>query len=316
MLLVLTLLLAAPVSATAQLSISLTLDRQAFILYESIPVTVRITNNSGRPVLLEDTPEGRPWLSFQVTTSDSVIVPATGLLLDEGSLSVPPGQAIARRVDLLPLHEIRARGTYRAQAVLETGHSKVVSTPVRFHVTAPREIWQQTVGLQSETGEVEQYRTYTLCTRRGEDHDHLYVRVSDDAGGLIHGMIALGHYIPMGQPETRIDRHANLHLLFRSGPNGISYIRVAPTGQVVDRAVYTDYMSSPRLVAARDGFVTVSGGEKIFPRAERLMSDEELNPPPPPSGEPKKSRGLFGGRRSRAESGQTNAPRSSNFDNR
>ena len=47
-------------------------------------------------------------------------------------------------------------------------------------------------------------------------------------------------------------------------------------------AVYSDLMTRPGLVVSADGVVAVQGGEKTYPRSERMLSEKELAPPPAP----------------------------------
>jgi hypothetical protein len=48
-------------------------------------------------------------------------------------------------------------------------------------------------------------------------------------------------------------------------------------------------MSRPRLVNNK-GIITVAGGEQIYPKMERILTDAEMNPSAPPAPEKKKSR--------------------------
>jgi hypothetical protein len=61
-----------------------------------------------------------------------------------------------------------------------------------------------------------------------------------------------------------------------------SYAEVDPDAKVVKRAIYSDILSAPQLIAVTNGTVVVQGGEQTYPRYERVMTDQELNPPPPP----------------------------------
>jgi hypothetical protein len=78
-----------------------------------------------------------------------------------------------------------------------------------------------------------------------------------------------------------VDKAANLHVLYQGGPRAFGYAQVDPWGKVVSRAVYSDFVSRPRLVAEVAGDVHVDGGEQTYPRAERVMSDEDSKPPQP-----------------------------------
>ena len=267
--------------AQAQLTVEARMTRDVFLLYEPLRVLVTVHNVSGRPVQLDEV-EGQHWLDFTITYEDGREVLCLARLKPEGAVTIPPSQAVTRTVDLLPLYDVRTRGDYRVQAAVNNGGMRTLSAPLRFNIMQGREIWAQTLGLPASEDQPEEYRTFSLQTRRGEKADHLYVCVRDEKKGIVYGLLEMGSYIPLGEPGVRFDKEACLHLLYQSGPRAFGYVRVDPSAHVLDRAVYSDFSSKPELVSDLAGAVTVRGGEKIFPRSERMLTAEELNPPPPP----------------------------------
>lgn len=297
--------IALPIGAYAQLTIELRMQRDTFLQYESIPVSIRIRNFSGRSIQLQGT-EAKSWLDFVIATEDGGLIGAVGNRRVEDPLAVAAGQTVTRTVDLLPRYDLRTRGNYRAQAVVETDGARSISQPVRFTIVHGREIWSQTVGLPV-SGDHEEYRTYSLLTRRSDHYDLLYVCVADKKNDLIYGALPLGTYLTIGEPDARVDKAGHLHVLFRTGPRLFSYTHIDPQAKVLDRAVYADASSEPRLTADATGEMTVSGGEKTFPREERVMNEPEIKPAPLVQEKPKKSWWPFGRRKPAAESSETNA---------
>jgi hypothetical protein len=273
--------------AQAQLTVEARMTRDVFLLYESLPVLVTVRNVSGRPVQLDEV-EGRHWLDFTATDEDGREVLCLARLQPEGTVTISPNRSVTRTVDLLPLYDLRARGIYRVQAAVNSGTMRALSAPLQLNIVQGREIWTQTLGLPGHEDQPEEYRTFSLQTRREGRADYLYVCVRDDKKGIVYGLMEMGSYIPLGEPSVRFDKEACLHLLYQSGPRGFGYVRVDPSARVLDRAGYSDYSSKPELVSDLEGTVTVRGGEKVFPRSERMLTTEELNPPPPPPPKPKK----------------------------
>jgi len=270
------------VSAQAQLTVEARMARGVFLLYEPLSVQVTIYNVSGRPVQLNEV-DGRHWLDFTATYEDGREVLCLAGLKPEGAVTILPSRAVTRTVDLLPLYDLRTRGDYRVQAAVTIGGMRVLSAPLRFNIIQGRETWLQTIGLPSSEDQAEEYRTFSLQTRRDGQADHLYVCVRDEKKGIVYGLLEMGSYIPLGEPTVRFDKNACLHLLYQSGPRAFGYVRVDPFAHVFDRAVYTDFSSRPELVCNMEGIVTVRGGEKVFPRSERMLTTEELSPPPLPA---------------------------------
>lgn len=282
--------------ASGQLTVQLHMDRDLFLLYESIPVTVGIRNYSGRTIQIESGTE-QPTLGFVVTDEGGSMVAKVGNLETGQSALVPPGDTVNRTIDLLPVYELRARGSYRIQAIVDGGGLRAMSQVVRFNIIAGREVWSQTVGLPVTEDGHEQYRSYSLVTRRDNKYDLLYVCVKDEPNALVYGMLPLGAYVALGEPDVRVDMGGHLHILHRSGARSFTYTQVDPYGKIVDQAVFSDLLSQPRLVIDADGLMAVQGGEKTYPRDERVMTAEELQPLPPPPPPPKKSWWPFGHRK-------------------
>ena len=264
----------------AQLAVQVKVEKDTFLVYEPIPVTVSIRNFSGRT--LELTGElGKPWLSFLVLDESGGIVPAVGKHKSEGSALIAAGQTVSRTIDLLPLYDIRARGNYRVQARVNGAGTSAISAPIRLTVINGREMWSQTIGLPSKEGVVDEYRTYALLAGRDEQQDLLHVSVRDEQHQIVYGVIALGGFITLTEPDARLDQEGRLHVLYQAGPRSYGYVDIDPYARVLYRAAYSDVNSKPRLVV-NNSEITVQGGEKTYPKSERVMSQDELKPPPPP----------------------------------
>jgi hypothetical protein len=256
-------------SGRAQLAVQLQIPGETFLLYEAVPVTVTIRNSSGRSILLE-----------------SHEVPAAGQMMGTDAVTVPGGSAVKRTVDLLPLYALRQRGSYRVQATVRGGGTEVASGQVRFTILNGRELWSQVVGLPPEEGKAEEYRTYSLVSRRVGREDLLYVLVRDEPHELVYGLIGVGTYLFTGDPTALVDKAGHLHVLFQNGPRSFGYVHIEPGAKILERMAYADFLSRPELIVA-DGEVRVRGGEQTYPRPARLVSDEPA-PSPQPAPKPKR----------------------------
>jgi hypothetical protein len=281
---------AVSVSAYAQISVQLTMERDSLILFESIPVVANIHNFSGRTIELADN-NLTSWLNFLVSDEAGATITPVGKQLVFDPVKIAPGRTVNITVNLLPHYDLRQRGNFIVRAVVDADGARALSSPVKFTIISGREVWKQTIGLPVVKGETnEEYRTYALLSRRAEHGETLYASVQDDPHELVYGMIPLGETISPGDPTAIIDNGGHLHVLFRSGPRSHSYAEIDPQAKVIKRAIYSDMLSAPQLVAEADGAVVVQGGEQTYPRFERVMTEQELKPPPAPAPEkpPKK----------------------------
>jgi len=272
----------------AQLNVRLQAEKDFYLLYEAIPLLVSLQNHSGRTLHLEGSTE-ESWLTFSVHDQNGGIVRPAGRVNTADTVLIPAGQTIQRTVDILPLFELRSRGSYSVQAQVNVGEIRAISAPIKFTILEGRELWSQTVGLPSADTGKDEYRVFTLLAHRTDREDRLYVSVKDHPPRLVYGVIPIGSFLPVHTPTAQIDREAHLHVLFQNAPRSFGYVEVDPQARIVQRAAFSDYMSRPRLLNDR-GVVTVSGGEQIYPKVERILSEEELNPPTPPPAPAKKKK--------------------------
>ncbi len=286
---VLCVVLAAPLSSRAQLSVQLKSERDTLMLFESIPVGVSIHNFSGHTIEL--TTQGQSsWLNFSITDEAGASLSPVGDPLMREPATILPGRTVEITVNLLTHYDLRQRGTFTARAMVNVEGTRVLSPPIKFTIINGREIWRQTIGLPIAPGETnEEYRTYSLLLRRGNYNEVLYASVQDESHGVVYGVFPLGEFIALGEPSAKVDASGHLHILYRSGPRSISYDEIAPDAKTVKRLIYSDVLSVPQLVGENNGTVIVHGGEQVYPHVERVMRDDELKPHrPPPAKPPKK----------------------------
>src|SRR5437870_6820689 len=83
--------------SAAQVRVELVLDQEQFLLNESLPVKVRITNRSGQTLQLG---QEKDWLRFTIETRDGSLVAPVGELPVLGEQAVESSMVANRRVDL------------------------------------------------------------------------------------------------------------------------------------------------------------------------------------------------------------------------
>lgn len=268
-------------SASAQLEVQVSEQKDTFLLYEPIPLIVSIRNYSGRTVQLEDSGE-HSWLSFVVAGEAGNFIPGVGKLETQEPVLVPAGETISRTVDVLPLYDLREQGSYRVQAAVELNGVQSISTPISLTIINGRELWSQTAGLPPTDKGEDEYRTYSLVARSSSTApDLLHVCVRDEAHQLVYGLIPLGEFLTLTPPTAQVDKEGDLHVLYQTGPRSYGYVQIDPYAKILDKAVYSDFVSLPQLVS-QAGVVTVQGGELIYPKSDHVMTNDEDVPPPKP----------------------------------
>jgi hypothetical protein len=271
-LLAMALLCAVAPSLHAQINVTLELPRRLFICYEPIVATVRITNLTGRDLTLSDHAPDK-WFGFEIMNSAKDPVPPLAPDYHLRPLTIPMGQTVRRKVNLVNLYPVTDYGVYHVRAMVYFADldKYFPSNPLPIEVTEGTTLWTQKVGVPDGQKDAGRYRTYTLLSFRHEDNI-LYVRIQDEDAGVVYGTYPLGRLIDGYPPEAQVDLLSQLHILQMIQPKEYLYTRVGPDGSILGQQDYTDLKTRPRLERTSDGDVAVSGGIEVLPKAPQTAA--------------------------------------------
>jgi hypothetical protein len=253
--------LAAAPWLAAQVSVEVVLDQEQFLVAESIPVAVRITNFSGQTLHLGQEPD---WLSFTIEAREGYLVPPLGEVPVREAFDLENSTVATKRVDLGPCFRPPKPGRYLLTATVKIPQWErtLQSRPKEFDVIVGTILWQQAFGLPPQAGNsrAPEVRRYALQQAIHLRQMKLYVRVTDQTGEQVLRLFPLGPLVSFSDPEKQIDKESNLHVLFQSGARNFSYSVVDPEGRWLLRQTYEYTRSRPVLRADGEGKITVSGG--------------------------------------------------------
>ena len=267
-------LLAATLTAHAQVEISAQTSRTNFLLFERVDLLVTIQNLGATDILLDNN-EGHPWLSFLVSKHNRLPV-RPERTSSFAPLTLKVGETKTLRVNLTPLFSFREEGQYSAEAVLDLpGAGQMISQPVPFDVLKGRTVWSQTHPVDNSV------RTYSLV-RFSPDADttNLYLRVEDPGENTVFTNISLGEMASYADPEVNFDPKGNIHVLQPIALSTYLYSRANPDGKILAQTVFRTFQEiPPRLHKVEDGNVLVVGGQAVDPNAPRdRLSDPSRAP--------------------------------------
>jgi hypothetical protein len=287
---ILALALISLFSAQAQVvTAQVTLEQEQYLPGESLPVTVRIVNNSGQPLHLG---ADAKWLTFNVESADNNFVvtkiadpPVTGEF-DLGSSEVA-----TKRLDLAPYFTMTHAGRYRVAATVHipAWGTDAASPAKEFDIIDGAQLWSQDFGVPAPAGMTNQppvVRKYIL-----EEANYLrqqlrmYVLVTDQTGARVFKVSAIGPMVSFSRPEAQLDSASNLHVLYQSGAKSFIYSVVNPDGAIALQELY-DYLGTrPRLAMSDAGDIVVKGGVRRVKPGEMptVRAPDEVPPAPVPS---------------------------------
>lgn len=281
----LALLLAFAGGLSAQVKVEVLLGQDQFLPNESIPVRVRVSNNSGQTILFgkED------WLSYSIEAHDKIIVLKSGEPPQPHDFDIRSSEeATTPRVDLAPYFTIARSGHYSITATvrIKDWDKAVVSQPANFDVVQGARLWDQTFGVpQSPTNhEPPEVRKYILQQATTGRRTKLYFRLTDGIESKSMRVTPLGPIISFSNPKMHLDRESNLHLLYQEGSHVYCYAVFSPDGDTTLRQTYLSD-TNPRLEVDDIGNVRILGGtrrlaENDVPSSRRQSRITNDTPPP------------------------------------
>jgi hypothetical protein len=262
----LALLAATLTAARAQIKVELELKRHYYVRYEALLATVKITNLSGRDLLLEDAESA--WFGFTVTQGgpENLISPRnTDYHLEP--LEIKIGETLRRQVDLNTLFPLTELAPYKVRATIFSKELKKYfgSNSATFEITEGHVIKQQEVGVPETMANAGATHRFTLLSSPGLDHEYLYCRIEDMDTGKVFGTYRLGHLIDGTEPQMEFDATNTLNVLQIQGPKVYLLTQIGVNGECVGQAGYNAPKYKPMLKRDKAGGVVVIGATPIAP---------------------------------------------------
>jgi len=266
---------------SAGVTVELILDESIFLPGEDIPLGVRISNLSGRPLTFGST---STWLSFYAESKSGEVIARLGQVPVEGEFTLESAKAGTKWWNVQPYFDFQESGVHQiyAEVRLPDMKDRVLSEPATLTVQRARKLWEITFGVpppEGATNEQPEIRRYALQSAIRKRDRNLYVRVTDEAELRIYRVVLLDRLLSFSNPEQQLDSRSQLHVLFQTGGSTYTYCVVTPDGEMAFRQKYEIVPSSrPRLMKQPDGSILVGGGR-------RLPSSSDVPPYEPPPAE-------------------------------
>ncbi|SHK47661.1 hypothetical protein SAMN02745181_3882 [Rubritalea squalenifaciens DSM 18772] len=251
-----------------QLSATLKANRDQFVAFEPVNMTVNITNLSGKPLTLQNR-TNQPWIEFFVRDHTGRNVLSTKDVA-YSPVSIGTGQTVASTFTLNNSFNLTNPGSYSVLAVIRMpGEGDRKGTPTQsthFTVTRGVTAWSQSVGVPGTAGDQRKYR---LITFSGDKYPELYIQVEDQKRGRMLATHSLGRHITFRKFQTSLDRQNNLHVLFHTSPSVACHTVINPAGRTIERTYHKNSATGvPRLLPTTSGNVSVVNSIPYDPQKE------------------------------------------------
>src|SRR5277367_3480459 len=129
-------------TASAQVTVEVSLDQDEFLPGETLTATVKITNHSGQTLHLGADAD---WLTFDVESDGGPIVMKNADAPVAGAFTLESSQVATKRVDLQPYFVLTQPGQYHVAAIvrIKDWGAVVSSEPRSFDVISGAKLWSQ-----------------------------------------------------------------------------------------------------------------------------------------------------------------------------
>jgi hypothetical protein len=282
-LLLLTVCLAAPFAAQAQIAVQISLKQRLHILHEPILATVTVTNQTGRDITLSDTPQYQ-WFGFRITGDDDRLIAPRNLKYHLEPLALKVGETVKRSANLNQLYELGDFGTYRVQATIYfDGLDKFFSSrPTHIELNEGHVLWRQVAGVPEGQPGAGQMHVFTLLSSQRGESNMLYVRIEDKGDGTVFCTVPIGRLLDGVPPEVQFDSANNLYVLQLVGMRTYVLTKMTPNGEFAGQTNYSAPKTRPTLRKTAAGALQIVGGKKEIPIAQNPSAE----PPPKLSDRP------------------------------
>ena len=250
-------------SAHAQVTVEIRPEQDKFLLGESLPVAVRITNRSGQTLHMGAEVD---WLTFSIEAREGFIVDKSGEAPVLGAFDLEPSKVGTKHVELQPYFGLTRQGRYTVTATvkLKDWENPFTSEPREFGIIQAARLWTQEVGVPARDGDTNaapEVRRYSLEQANYlRNQLRLYFRLTSADETRVIKLFSIGAMVSFSQPEPQIDRSNNLHVLYQNGPRTFSYTVINPDGEIITRHTYGMADGHPRMKRGEDGKLFVNGG--------------------------------------------------------
>ncbi len=265
--------------------VSMKLNKETFVAYESVVATVTVHNRAGSDIVLGG-PRGTSWLTFDIYRQGDLLSPRRRDPFGLGAFVLGAGKSVTKTLDLGRAYSLADYGSYSINAAVYFPPLKTYfsSPKKRINVSDSRPFWKQSVGVSQGRGELASFREYSLLEHRDQVRADLYVRLRDAKTPRVYCCFSLGRYLNIRKPQATVDSQNRLHVLHMSQPHMFSHSRISPEGTFLGQDFYRETAGDrPKLMIDSGGGVRVVGGklhdlDKPQPVADRPHSITDRPP--------------------------------------
>ena len=210
----------------AQVGLKLMAERDKYLKYEQIKVTLLVRNYSGNTLIFGEAEETQGRLLFDITSRSGK--PVTTLSAKANPIAgmvFAPGESKQLTLILNTLYDMQREDYYSVTAYID--HKRMTkgfkSNSITVEIRDGIVIAQRTIGLPTEKNNelIKNVTASLIRFNEGNNSEISCLRIEDDSS--VYGTFRLGPYILGGQPQLDADGTSAIHVLVQVSSRLYSY---------------------------------------------------------------------------------------------
>lgn len=273
-------------TASAQVAVTLELNRKNYLQYEHVFAKVKLRNYAGSALVFSDSnPQMSGGITFEIYKPDGNVAQTISKDIHEiRGLLLKPGETSEIVVPVSKYYNLTGLGKYQIKAIVSHSlmKSKYESDPLSFMILNGIDTWRAKVGMPSFTrkditeddGKIKT-RQYKISSIFDGKDKILYLVIEDE--NRIYAMKRIGYEMADKVPQCEIDNLSRLHLIQKLSSEVFVYMLFDIDGKRERKEVYKKKNTSPVLVRDPEtGAVTVAGGAPAEIDKDYNASEDEM----------------------------------------
>jgi hypothetical protein len=216
-------------------------NHSRYLKYESININVRIKNDSSQSLIIGNPETENANVTFQLYSEGERYLPMRPVTKRPyiNELVIKPGKIGSFGFDLTDYYNINDVGTYKLKAIVNFGEKAFESESISFEIFNGIEL----VSVEKLVpGYMDKTRKYTLRYMTRGKKEVIFLRVDELERKLNYGVMALGNFVRVFEPELTVDLEGFVKIKYQVGHNcfGICYFVSDGSGfEYIDRQYVT-----------------------------------------------------------------------------
>ncbi len=193
-------------------------NHSRYLKYESININVRIKNDSSQPFIIGNPETENASVIFRLYRQGEKYLPMRPITERPyvNELVIKPGKIGSFDFDLTDYYNINDVETYKLKAIVNFGEKSFESESISL------EIFNGIVLVSVEKlvpGYMDKTRKYSLRYMARDKKEVIFLRVDELERNLNYGVMALGNFVRVFEPELNVDLEGFVKIKYQVGHN-------------------------------------------------------------------------------------------------